>query len=96
MPAIRVGDRWRAWEEGSAFVFDDSFEHEVRLPRRAEPSQEKDRLAAQVRGDGWRTVLIVDVWAPWLDEGGRERVRQQLGWSRSGKKKDRKSKMQGK
>lgn len=26
---IRVGSEWRSWEEGQAFIFDDSFEHEV-------------------------------------------------------------------
>ena len=66
-----MGDRWRAWEAGKAFVFDDSFEHEVRLPRRAEPASKKHKLEAMVRGDTWRVVLIVDVWAPWLDEVGR-------------------------
>lgn len=27
--SIRVADEWRQWVEGKAFVFDDSFEHEV-------------------------------------------------------------------
>ncbi|MBW4678315.1 MAG: aspartyl/asparaginyl beta-hydroxylase domain-containing protein [Desmonostoc geniculatum HA4340-LM1] len=29
--SIRVGDETRTWEEGKCFVFDDSFEHEVRI-----------------------------------------------------------------
>ena len=28
---IRVGTAWRRWTEGEALVFDDSFEHEVRV-----------------------------------------------------------------
>ncbi|MEV5242991.1 aspartyl/asparaginyl beta-hydroxylase domain-containing protein [Streptomyces cinnamoneus] len=28
-PCIRVGDETREWQQGKAFVFDDSFEHEV-------------------------------------------------------------------
>ncbi len=61
-PRMRVGqDPFVAcWREGTAVVFDDSFEHEVEWER-----AEK----------GLRVVLMVDLWHPGLEEEGKSIVR---------------------
>ncbi|RMX61958.1 hypothetical protein DD238_007943 [Peronospora effusa] len=45
---IRVGDETRHWEEGKAFVFDDSFDHEVWHDGK----------------EGDRVLLLFDLWHP--------------------------------
>jgi aspartate beta-hydroxylase len=49
---LRVGNEYRALQEGKCVVFDDSFEHEACNPSPSEP----------------RAVLIVDVWHPDLSD----------------------------
>ena len=65
---LTVGAEARAWEEGRAFVFDDSFRHEVQ--------------AAPLDADGVRLVLILDVWHPAVPVADRAAISQQLvAWS---------------
>ncbi|MEQ9402708.1 MAG: aspartyl/asparaginyl beta-hydroxylase domain-containing protein [Cyclobacteriaceae bacterium] len=49
---IRVGNRWQTWENGKAFGFDDSFEHEV------VHSGKKDRVVLIV--DTWNPSLSAE------------------------------------
>jgi aspartyl/asparaginyl beta-hydroxylase (cupin superfamily) len=50
----RVGNEWREWKVGEAFVFDDSIEHE-----------------AINDSDHTRTVLIFDIWNPYVTDKER-------------------------
>lgn len=59
---IRVADEWRAWEEGRAFAFDDTFEHEVRN----DTAEERVILLFDFdRPMGWRGRMLnrVLLWA---------------------------------
>jgi aspartyl/asparaginyl beta-hydroxylase (cupin superfamily) len=56
---FRVGNETRFWQEGTAWVFDDTIEHE-----------------AWNVGDEPRTILIFDVWSPFLTAEERELVAQ--------------------
>ena len=63
---FRVGDEVRepGWREGEAFVFDDSFEHEVEAPASWPSSSRQDHRSTEPG----RIVLIVDVLHPSVKE----------------------------
>ena len=64
---IRVGGTWHAWREGECLVFDESFEHEVEVPRGC--SSERLVLIC----DLFHPDLDVERWVlPHLDESQRE------------------------
>lgn len=56
---FRVGNERRAWVEGSAWIFDDTIEHE-----------------AWNDSDQARTILIFDIWSPFLSESERALIAQ--------------------
>jgi prolyl 4-hydroxylase len=84
---IVVGGQRQGWGENAAFVFDDSFEHEVWwLPtaddascaaRGGSESTKATHRRCSSDGDE-RVVLILDVWHPELSESEKTRARQQF------------------
>ena len=54
---FRVGNETREWRPGTAWVFDDTIEHEA--------WNDSDRP---------RTILIFDIWSPFLSAAERELV----------------------
>ena len=62
---LKVAEEIRTWQTGKAFVFDDSYEHEVRGPPLAS-------------GKATRSVLIVDQWHNSLSPDARAQATQRL------------------
>lgn len=87
MSGITVGGTHMSWSEGEAFVFDDSFEHEVWwLPqtdltschgRETHDAQSMTSRCAKEKV-AERVVLIIDVWHPDLSEVERTKARTQF------------------
>lgn len=86
---LRVGEEIRQWEEGSALLFDDSFEHEVWWRWRARSPTDNGTVvepgttsqqgeAKEAEADQPRVVLIVDVFHPQLPPEERAKVESQM------------------
>ncbi|CAE7300669.1 Asph [Symbiodinium microadriaticum] len=65
MSGLTVAGETRDWELHRCLVFDDSFEHEIRLPP-SESGEPEPSLAQEAR-----VVLLLDLWHPDADENLR-------------------------
>ena len=68
---LRVADKYLNWEEGKIFIFDDSFDHEVRYSSKCSIYLEVSHVCSSKvwhDADGDRMILIVDIWHPDLDD----------------------------
>ena len=83
--AIRVGDQTLTWADGEAFVFDDSFEHEVWWSHNASAVEPGTNCSVNSGSDdnvnassNVRVVLMVDVFHPELSERRRQKILQEM------------------
>ena len=76
---LRVGGEAREWAEGRCLMFDDSFEHDVIWLGGGGEEAGRQPQDHGTPGEV-RTVLLVDVWHPDVDEAGRELVRRHFEW----------------